>query len=298
MGRPQLLTVGDRDALFAWLIEEGWRTQYEMRWWLFDEREVLVSQSTISRLLKKMNWSRRNIHRLSLNRSEEARTAYRQSLAGVAAEDLIFLDESIFNEKTGWRSRGYGPIGSEARYTASTRRGKTHSILAATSTRGWIPCTGVREGYFNTEAVLAWLADELWPSLRALYGHRVLVIVLDNCSTHCDQRVRQSIEGAGYLVRYLPPYSPDYNPIELSFATLKAWIKRYYHFLRPAYDSFEDFLLMAITTSRCDQFAQAQFKHAAGGSYIAREELESVRARLRAFLEGEDIEELLGADVI
>jgi transposase len=49
-----------------------------------------------------------------------------------------------------------------------------------------------------------------------------MVIILDNISIHTNNKVEAVIQAAGYSVRYLPPYSPDYNPIELTFAVLKA----------------------------------------------------------------------------
>jgi hypothetical protein len=87
-------------------------------------------------------------------------------------------------------------------------------------------------------------------------------------------------------VKYLPPYSPDFNPIELTFATLKAWIRRHYHYLRPAYQNFGDFIRAAIERSRCDRFARRQFCHAAGGVYMRMEELEWIRAHLDAYERG------------
>ena len=61
------------------------------------------------------------------------------------AEDLVFFDESIFNEKTGWQYQAYGPIGQDIHYSANTQRGWTWSICAATTVQGWLPCTGVKE---------------------------------------------------------------------------------------------------------------------------------------------------------
>ena len=97
------------------------------------------------------------------------------------------------------------------------------------------------------------------------------MIILDNCSTHIDDEVREIVQTAGHILRYLPPYSPDYNPIELTFSVLKAWIKRYYHYFRPAYDNFGTFLTAVIEGSRCDCFAQQQFRHAADGIHRERE---------------------------
>ena len=109
-----------------------------------------------------------------------------------------------------------------------------------------------------------------------------MVIVLDNCSTHIDKRVREAVQAEGHLICFQPPYSSDINPIKLTFQVVKAWIKRHYRFLRPLYHSFGDFLQMATVRSRCNRFARTQFRHAAGGVCIEQEELDQGREQLRA----------------
>ena len=87
-----------------------------------------------------------------------------------------------------------------------------------------------------------------------MYG-RPIVIILDNCSTHIDDEVREIVQTAGHILHYLPPYSPDYNPIELTFSVLKAWINFQAVLLCSAYDNFGTFLTAAIEGSRCNRFA-------------------------------------------
>ncbi|KAF2276518.1 uncharacterized protein EI97DRAFT_433351 [Westerdykella ornata] len=108
-----------------------------------------------------------------------------------AAEDIIFLDESIFNEKTGWRHMAYGPVGTTTRYTQDISRGSTWAILPAYTITGYLPgCTAIKEGYFNHEDFIAYLEETLLPSLRVIYGPKALVIVLDNVSIHTNDEVR------------------------------------------------------------------------------------------------------------
>jgi hypothetical protein len=131
----------------------------------------------------------------------------------------VFLDESIFNEKTGWRHQAYAPIGSNLRYHEDVRRGKTWSICAALTVNGYLPCTSIREGYFNTNDFVHWLETELMPALSLT--ERTMVIVLNNCSTHISDRIREVVEAGGHIIRYLPLCSPDFNPIELTFSVIK-----------------------------------------------------------------------------
>jgi len=133
------------------LLHEGWRYQDEMVQWLWHERGVLVSKSTVCRLIKNRNWTRKKLKRISLNRSEALRRAYLDDIRQFTAEDLVFVDESIFNEKTGWRPLCYSPIGTQRPVQANTDRGRTWSICAAMGVNGLLPCTGMKVGYFSAE---------------------------------------------------------------------------------------------------------------------------------------------------
>ena len=256
--------------------------QDEIRHWLLVERGVKVSQSTISNFLENRGWSRQTLRPFSINRSEELRDRYRRLMRDFAADDLVFLDESIFNEKTGWRHHAYAPVGHASRYAQNISRGSTYAILPAYTIHGYLPCTAIKEGYFNREDFIDWIQNQLVPTLRATYGPRHMVIVLDNVSIHTNDEVTRVIQALGYSVRYLPPYSPDYNPIELTFSVLKAWIRRNYVFMRHRFGGdFGAFLAAAVRESECDKFARKHFKYAAGGLYIEQEELDRVQQELR-----------------
>jgi transposase len=117
----------------------------------------------------------------------------------------------------------------------------------------WLPCTGIKEVYFNVDEFLEWLQSSLLPYLGT--SGRPMVIKLDNVSIHVKDSVVKAIEAAGHVINFLPPYSPDYNSIELTFSVLKAWMKKYWPFLRQACKNYGEFLQLAITEGRCDRFA-------------------------------------------
>ena len=203
--------------------------------------------------------------RLGSRRNDELRLQWIADLLGLTAEQLVFVDETLFNESTGWRHRAYAPVGQPARYHADRTRGRSWSVLPAYTVDGYLPYTGIREGWFNGEAFFRWISDELLPLCSPFPAHRS-VIIMDNVSSHCNARIEEVIRSFGCEIRYLPPYSPDFNPIELSFSVLKAWVRRFYVHLWPLFEgSFGDFLRYAVARSRCDQFARKHFKHSAGG---------------------------------
>lgn len=238
-----------------------------MAYWLKEERGVTVDRSTVARMLKRRKWNQKALRQISMTRSEELREAFQRDMSQFEDRNLIFLDESIFNEKTGWRHRAYAPVGHEARYVQNIRRGDTFSIVAATGLDGWLPCTAVKKGYFSTQDFISWLENHLVPTLRRLFIGRQAIVVMDNCSIHINKEIEATLEASGFIVRYLPPYSPDFNPIELTFSVLKAWIRRNWIHRREQFTKFEDFLWFAIQHSLCDQHIRKQFKHAAGGVY-------------------------------
>ena len=65
------------------------------------------------------------------------------------------------------------PIGHEARYSASVRRGKTWSILVAMILGGWLDCTAIKEGHYNRENVCNWLKKSLLPAFDGVYGRPI-----------------------------------------------------------------------------------------------------------------------------
>jgi len=113
------------------------------------------------------------------------------------------------------RLRGRSPVGQ--RLVAKVPHGhwRTTTLIAALSTAG-IRCSTVVDGAINADVFEAFVAQVLVPELRP--GD---VVVLDNLSSHKRASTRASIEAAGATLLFLPPYSPDLNPIEMIFAKIK-----------------------------------------------------------------------------
>jgi DDE superfamily endonuclease len=84
-------------------------------------------------------------------------------------------------------------------------------------------CTRVKESYFKTPDLLNWLHSMLLPAL-CKESNQPCVVVMDNNSTHVDKVIVSAIKAEGYIVRFLPPYFPNLNLIELTFSVLKAWL--------------------------------------------------------------------------
>ena len=101
---------------------------------------------TVCKTLKRAGWNRKKGQRLGLRRNNELRQGFIADMLNVTAEQMVFIDESLFNEATGWRHYTYAPVGQPGQYHASRTRGYTWSILPAYTVDGFLPCTGIKEG--------------------------------------------------------------------------------------------------------------------------------------------------------
>jgi hypothetical protein len=112
---------------------------------LFLEEEwgIKVNQSTVCRLLQRNKLCRKKGQRVRHTQSQALRTAWQAQINDITAEQMVFIDESLFKQQTGWRLMAYGPIGSPIQYADDTARGNTWSILPAYTVNGYLPCTRI-----------------------------------------------------------------------------------------------------------------------------------------------------------
>jgi transposase len=132
---------------------------------------------------------------------------------------LKFVDET-WAATNMTRRYGRAPRGQRLAGVVPHGHWKTTTFVAALGLCG-MTAPMVIDGAMTGELFVAYVGQVLMPALRP--GD---VVVMDNLACHKRARVRELIEGAGCTVLYLPPYSPDLNPIELAFAKLKALLRK------------------------------------------------------------------------
>jgi transposase len=134
-------------------------------------------------------------------------------------ERLVFIDETWAATN---RARRYGRAAVGERLVCAVPHGhwKTTTFVAALRVKG-LTCPLVIDGAVNGDLFVAYVEQQLVPSL--VPGD---VVVRDNLSSHKRARVRQVIEAAGCQLVYLPPYSPELNPIELALSKLKSLLRK------------------------------------------------------------------------
>ena len=150
-----------------------------------------------------------------------ARADWRAALADVAPERLVFIDETAALTDM---VRGYGrsPAGERAHGAAPFGHWRRLTVIGALGCEGVVGAMGV-EAATSGAVFGAFLERVLLPELRATKPDAV--IVMDNLSAHKTKAVRALLEQSGFTYRYLPPYSPDRNPIEPAWAKVKARLR-------------------------------------------------------------------------
>lgn len=118
------------------------------------------------------------------------------------------------------RLRGRAVRGERCRASVPHGHWKTTTFTAGLRLSG-LTAPMVLDGAMHGAAFLAYVEQVLAPTLKP--GD---IVVMDNLPAHKSAAVRQAIEAAGAELRFLPPYSPDFNPIEMAFSKLKAFLKK------------------------------------------------------------------------
>jgi transposase len=140
-------------------------------------------------------------------------------MGALEARHLVFLDECGIN--TGMVRRYGRARGKERCYDAAPINHKKNTTLISAIRLAGEPVTARVDGAMKGPSFLRYITKYLVPTLRP--GD---IVIIDNLQTHKVKGVREAIEGAGATLMYLPPYSPDLNPIEEMWSKLKAYLRK------------------------------------------------------------------------
>jgi transposase len=230
-----------------------------MQQFLYDEYDELeVSIGCIRYLLDREGWTRKATQRRALERCAPLREAWQGIQKTWDADQLVFLDESGANERTGDRKYGWSPAGLICAQSKPLKRSERWSILPALSIDGYLDYI-IHQGAITADIFVEFVEEMVLPHCSPYPGPRS-VLILDNASIHKDPRLQHLCDEAGVILKFLPPYSPDYNPIEATFGDLKAWIKRNY-LLAEDFEDFGDFLHFAVNQA-CGTNVKGHFREA------------------------------------
>jgi transposase len=155
-----------------------------------------------------------------MERDEWLRAAWRVLISEeVDSKRLVFVDEMGANISLS-SLRAWSKRGERAHCSVPRNRGPNTTLLTSMSVEGVGPSLAV-EGTTTRPVFETYVEKVLLPSLQ-----RGQIVVMDNLTAHKGDRIRELIESAGCELLYLPPYSPDLNPIEEAFSKIKGLLRK------------------------------------------------------------------------
>lgn len=202
-----------------------------------------------------MDVQKKSAHALEQDRPDilKRRRAWFDGQLDLDPAKLVFIDETGLSTKMA-RLRGRAPRGERC------RAGVPHGHWKTTTFTGALRLTGmtapfVYDGAMNGNVFLAYVSQVLVPTLAT--GD---VVVMDNLPAHKAAGVRDAIEAAGASLLYLPPYSPDFNPIENAFSKLKALLRaKAERTIAALWDTVGSLIVLFTPTECANYFKAAEY---------------------------------------
>ena len=189
---------------------------------LLEETGADITLSTICRFLQRIGFTRQKMRLTALQRDQFLRLQFVSDVSIYDPDMLIFLDETGSDRRNCIRRHGYSLRGRPLVSQQLLVRGERISAIAFLSVNGMLDCKTVK-GTVNGDVFYDFVQATLLPHLMPFDGQNPhSVVLLDNCSIHHVEGIVEMIHEVGALVHFLPPYSPDYNPIEEAFSKVKS----------------------------------------------------------------------------
>lgn len=253
-GRERLLTAEHERVVRELVEEKADATLNDLRRQLKKRTGLAVSEPTMSRTMRRLGLTHK---RKSIEASERERDDVQQKRRIHKLRSLwwdprrlVFVDETGVNlamtRRDGWAPRGERVVGS-----APYHWGENATLVAALTIET-LEAPFLFPGAMDTEALRTYVANVLVPCLRP--GD---IVLWDNLSVHEDLVAASLIEQAGARLEFLPPYSPDLNPIELAWSKVKGRLRQMAERTWERLTSAARGAMLAVTPEDC----RGWFKH-------------------------------------
>lgn len=186
--------------------------------------KIKLSRMSISRILKKINYSRKRV-KYFVKRTEEyynklkkIRNVFFDEINKLNKDKIVCIDESSFYPIMR-PNYGYGKKGIPIRKPIKNYRSVKYSLLMAITNKKTL-CYKLYKGSINTKIFKEFMEENVLPNLNKSY------IVMDNVPFHHSKCIKKIINESSNNIFYTPPYSPDFNPIENVFSVIKRYVKQ------------------------------------------------------------------------
>lgn len=196
-----------------------------------------ISGPTVCRVIKRNGYTRKQIQTVARLRSQDYRAFFRANVADFTSSQLVWVDETGTDSRHHIRKYGYALRGITPVYHRMVVRGKRVSAITAISMDGLVGVE-LTQGSVNGTIFADFLRGTLIPEMQSFDGspEKKSVIIMDNCAIHHTGIVKDLLDSTGIVTLFLPPYSPDYNPIELAFSSVKYYLKEHDELLQTSPD--------------------------------------------------------------
>lgn len=249
--RPHLFTPDECAAIVAEVESRPTLYLDELAYEVYCWCGKFASTATLFRVLKRGGMSLKVITKLHFAKNEMNKDVFAEAVSEHDFAELVWFDETGQQERRNFRKRGRGRKGRRVCVKMPKFGNERCTLAASMSFLGPGPCRLV-QGSLNAERFMDYMEEDLLPNMNAHYNgdgsltslpHSVLI--LDNCSTHrcrptppapppppaltqCSRNDEFFAMCARFRIKliFLPPYTPECNPIELAFNTLKTALKR------------------------------------------------------------------------
>lgn len=219
---PMKLTIEQLGVLEQLVQEKNDLTLDELRLQLKERTGVLIGRATVDRMLAKLDLTLKKktlyASEKESERVQKKRVEFWEMIQGFLAKDLIFIDEAGVNLAL-LRLMGRAPKGKRARGKQPQKRGQNISLIAALGQKGIVAEEKIM-GPTDAITFEAFIAQRLVPKLW-----KGACIILDNCRIHRKEEIEPLIQEAGATLVFLPPYSPEFSPIENCWSKVKSILR-------------------------------------------------------------------------
>ncbi len=135
--------------LIVYLEKQSWIMQKKMIWYIWKKWDINVHWFTISRILKRKRWSNKKKQRVEVRQNDELRLNWITDMLHLMIEQLVFMNEFLFNEITSWHHQVYALVDQSACYQVSKTKEHCWSVLLIYMKDEYLFCINIREDWFN-----------------------------------------------------------------------------------------------------------------------------------------------------
>lgn len=243
--RETVLCEFEELLLIQLILAHPWIYLRELQQLLYHSTSCWVDASTICRTVHRLGMTRQHIMHVSLLRSEVKQAEFWAEISAFEPSMMLWVDETGCDRRNSLRKYGYGIRGQPPQEHTLILRGKRYSAIGILSTEG-VEDVYITDWYCEWWQILRICTAKFAATSNPFNGQNPnSIVILDNVSIHHLDQVVELITSVGALIRFLPPYSPDMNPIEELFAEIKQYLRANHLFFNTAMSSVS-IVLMAF----------------------------------------------------